>query len=231
MKERSQEPELIDLGATHYTAEEYDDCLYKLDRIGRLLGGDRATLKGLRTLQKGGESILDVGCGGGLFALKLAQRYPHTAIVGLDISEEAIRFAQAQISKQENITFVHAPSPVLQYPPNTFDIVMSTLMCHHLSDSEIVTFLKRAYEIAKEGVIINDLHRHWLASASYAIVAPLLFPNRLILHDGLLSIKKGFIKSDWERYLKQANIPTHQVSITWHWAFRWVIVIDKRRKP
>ena len=68
---RSQEPELIDLG--HYNEKEYEECLYQLDRIGRFLGGDKATFKAFDHLFAPPSSILDVGCGGGLFTMRLAQ--------------------------------------------------------------------------------------------------------------------------------------------------------------
>jgi len=44
-KNRSYQKELIDLGDEYYSEEEYFDCLEKLGAVGRLLGGDRATLK------------------------------------------------------------------------------------------------------------------------------------------------------------------------------------------
>lgn len=236
MLERSQELEIIDQGAEHYTPEEYDDCLYKLDKIGRFLGGDRANFLALQKLRLDPRSILDVGCGGGLFAISLSKSYPKARIVGIDIAEDAIAFARKQLHKitashaRDHISFVYMDSKLLRYDPESFDVVMSTLMCHHLTDEGIVKFLKQAYAIAKDVVVINDLHRHWLASLSYRIAAPLFFPNRLIFYDGLLSIRHGFKWCDWESYLLQAEIPGHQIAISWNWAFRWIITIDKRIK-
>ncbi|MDP1880839.1 MAG: hypothetical protein Q8K60_07855, partial [Parachlamydiaceae bacterium] len=56
------------------------------------------------------------------------------------------------------------------------------------------------------------------------------FPNRLIYHDGLLSIKKAFKKKDWLNYLEAANIPLNQCKINWHWPFRWLLTIDKAKE-
>jgi 2-polyprenyl-3-methyl-5-hydroxy-6-metoxy-1,4-benzoquinol methylase len=218
----------------YYTPKEYEDCLYKLDRIGRFLGGDRATFWAFNQLKNKPTSILDVGCGGGLFTLKLAQRHPQGKVVGMDIAPEAIQFANQQLKMAvpavDNLEFVVSPTPRLQYPKDSFDIVTSTLVCHHLTDTEIITFLKDAFKIARQGIILNDLHRHFLATAGFALLAPLFFRNRMVMHDGLLSIKRGFIHRDWIFYLKEAGIPLAKVSLTWHWAYRWIVKIDAMDK-
>lgn len=224
---RSFEAEFLDLGPSHYSQEEYDDCLHQLSRIGRFLGGDKATLQALDKLPNP-ETILDVGCGGGQFAIKLAIRFPHSQIIGIDISSQAIDFAKKRLMERSinNVAFEITPSLQLPFPPNSIDVVTSTLVCHHLTDRELVDFLKNAYQTAKQSVIINDLHRHWFAYFGFKLIAKLFFKNRLISHDGLLSIKRSFTKREWINYLKAAEIPLERCSITWNWAFRWVLHID-----
>lgn len=228
---RVYDKEIIDLGPSFYTEKEYRDCLIKLDKIGRNLGGDRATLWGLDQLKKSPSSILDVGCGGGLFTIRLGEHYPHAQVLGIDISEQAIQFANQKLaeSKTKNVKFLIPSSHELNYPMDSFDVVTSTLVCHHLNDEELIDFLKKAYNTAKSAVIINDLHRNSLAGLCFSIISPLFFKNRLIIHDGLLSIKRGFKRTDWENILSAASIPKERYSITWHWAFRWIIWINTKK--
>ena len=167
--------------------------------------------------EKSPESILDVGCGGGDFAAFLAQKFPHVKIIGMDIDAGAIRYAQNKW-KVPNLSFVHGYADDL--PDTSFDIVTSTLVCHHLNDDELIAFTQNAHRIAKKMTLFNDLHRHRLAYLLFAAISPLLFPSRLIWHDGLLSIKRSFRKEDWERLLPSAKI-------TRHWPFRWIVRIDK----
>lgn len=226
---RATEPEIIDLGPSHYTSEEYEDCLYQLDRVGRLLGGDQANYWALKQLGENPLSILDVGCGGGLFSMRLAERYPKSQVLGIDTSPEAIQFANAKRLKRHpqtlsNIEF-GLSSGKLDYPPKSFDVIMSTLVCHHLTDDDIVDFLTRAYSTATRGIIINDLHRHIGAIIGFGGLAPLLFRNRLVYHDGPLSIRRAFKRKDWIAYINAAGIPLDRCSITWHWAFRWIVLI------
>jgi 2-polyprenyl-3-methyl-5-hydroxy-6-metoxy-1,4-benzoquinol methylase len=63
----------------------------------------------------------------------------------------------------------------LSYPDNSFDVVTTMLVCHHMTDEEIVQFLKDSYRICKKAVIINDLQRHLLAYVSFSLIAPIIF--------------------------------------------------------
>lgn len=232
MKQRSNLPELMDLGPDYYSAEEYRDCLIQLNRIGRFLGGDKATDQAFRRLKQPPSSILDVGCGGGLGTIKLARLYPDAHVVGIDISHAAISFANEmqEKSKLTNIEFIVPNTKELSFPAGHFDVVTSTLVCHHLSDEELVVFLKKACSIAKQAVILNDLHRHTLALGGFKLLSSLFFNNRLIKHDGLLSIKKAFKHRDWAGYLQKADLNPQEYSIKWHWLFRWIITIDRTQK-
>ena len=175
LSKRSHQPEWMDLGVSYYTPEEYRDCLYQLDRIGRFLGGDRATFWALKQLSAIPNSILDVGCGGGLFALRLATHYPNTQIVGIDVSQEAIAFAQEHLNRSQplpHVQFYVPNSPKLEENSQQFDVVMATLVCHHLSDQELIDFIQQSCRIAKQAVILNDLHRHPLAKVGFAALVP-----------------------------------------------------------
>jgi 2-polyprenyl-3-methyl-5-hydroxy-6-metoxy-1,4-benzoquinol methylase len=224
---RLEAKEWMDLGL--YSPEEYEDCLYQLDRIGRFLGGNRATFSAFDRLKVKLGSILDVGCGSGSFTVALARRYPEAKVVGVDIAPEAIAYAKKQCpSDIKNIEFICLSSPDLPFDKSSFDVVTSTLVCHHLTDDEIVQFLKRAVDIAAQAVILNDLHRHFLATWSYKCIAPLLFPNPMVIHDGLLSIKRAFKRKDWDFYFKESDV--HNVQCSWHFAFRWIVMITKYEK-
>ena len=170
-------------------------------------------------------SILDVGCGGGSLTVQLGLRYPRAHVLGIDIASEAINFAEHQ-PRPHNVEFRWIPTPQLDFPPKSFDVVTCSLVLHHLADNEIVQFLKEAVKIARHAVIINDLHRHPMASWSYKIISPMLFPNRMVIHDGLLSIQRSFTKEDLEKYFHAAGLPKKDVDLSWRWAFRWVATIN-----
>jgi ubiquinone/menaquinone biosynthesis C-methylase UbiE len=124
-----------------------------------------------------GESVLDVGCGTGTLALA-AGRYigPSGSIYGVDASPGMIARARAEARKRGmNVSFENAAAEALPFPEARFDVVLLTLMLHHLPRNvrgravdEIRRVLKPAgrvviVEFAESGMrsgIVGHLFRH-----------------------------------------------------------------------
>jgi 2-polyprenyl-3-methyl-5-hydroxy-6-metoxy-1,4-benzoquinol methylase len=225
LKERSQELELLDLGPDYYTKDEYEECLIQLDRIGKILGGHRVGLKLFNQLKITPRTILDVGCGGGQFCQILAKRYHNSSILGIDLNPHAIAFANKNKPQEHTgVNYLLQKEKTLPFGENSFDVVTATLVCHHMGEQELSVFVKQCYRVAKHAVILNDLHRHLIPHAVFSLIAPRLFPNRLIFHDGLASIRRGFKKGDWKKVIP---FPSSQVKMGWYFPFRWGVIINK----
>ena len=218
----------MDLGAAFYTPEEYADCLKILFDVNRLLGFFRSTVKLLKQFP-GDASLVDVGCGGGLFLLHLSQHYPNMQFLGLDVSEVAIAQATNELMHSRSsfgkVEFQLQHQLALDLAKQSVDIVLITLVCHHLDDDELVGFLQNAYQAARRAVIINDLHRHPVAYWFYKKISPVMFRNRLITHDGLVSIQRSFTRAELQRLFKRANIQRYEIK--WCFPFRWRVVLWK----
>jgi arsenite methyltransferase len=75
-----------------------------------------------------GESVLDIGCGGGVDSLVAAFMVgPLGKVVGIDISPEMIRRANNNLQKTglKNVRFQEFSGEVLPFPDNSFDVVIS----------------------------------------------------------------------------------------------------------
>jgi SAM-dependent methyltransferase len=226
-KIRSSTKEFIDLGPKYYTYKEYQHCLNCLFSINQLLGFFNNTKNFLKKISPQ-STILDVGCGSGLFILHLSRYFPHMKFFGIDTSYDAVREAQYNLSRwklSRNITIIFNQVEInWKFPSNSIDVLMATLFCHHLTDEELVIFLKNSMIYAKKAVIIHDLQRSQLSFWLYKIISP-FFRNRLISHDGLISIQRGFKKSEIVSILKMAKIEKYNIS--WRFPFCWRIVIWK----
>lgn len=75
--------------------------------------------------------VLDVACGSGGWALTMAHTYPHLEVLGCDIDERMINYAnsQARVGRLDNASFrvMDARKP-LDYPDNSFDLVNARWM-------------------------------------------------------------------------------------------------------
>lgn len=107
-------------------------------------------IKGITNIQN--KQIIDIGCGGGIYTKELALMGAKS-VVGLDFSKEILQAAKENCSGFSNISFIHGDAHSTPYPNDTFDIVISRAVIHHLQD--IPTFLREASRILKKnGVLI-----------------------------------------------------------------------------
>jgi SAM-dependent methyltransferase len=75
---------------------------------------------------KHGESVLDIGCGGGTTALDLAHAVaPDGTVVGVDLSAAVLAFAQSAAKGNERVRFVQADAQMYPFEPASFDAAFS----------------------------------------------------------------------------------------------------------
>lgn len=81
-----------------------------------------------------GEAALDVGCGTGTLALQVASRVGRAGrVAGIDPGTAQIARAQQKATRRHvPIEFQVGVIEQLPFPDQTFDVVFSTLMMHHL---------------------------------------------------------------------------------------------------
>lgn len=73
-----------------------------------------------------GESVLDIGCGGGETALDLVRAVaPDGTVVGIDLSAAVLAFAQRATEGCQRVRFIHADAQVFPFEPASFDAAFS----------------------------------------------------------------------------------------------------------
>ena len=100
-----------------------------------------------------GESILDVGCGTGSLAIAAKRRVgPAARVAGIDASPEMIARAQKKSRKAgAEIEFQTALVEQLPFADDAFDVVLSTVMLHHLPDAVREKSLAEIQRVLKPG--------------------------------------------------------------------------------
>ncbi|MFJ8527179.1 class I SAM-dependent methyltransferase [Bacillus sp. NPDC094106] len=98
------------------------------------------------------KKIIDIGCGGGIYTKELSFMGAKK-VVGFDFSKEMLQAAEENCAAFSNISFVHGDAHHLPFVNETFDIVISRAVIHHLQD--IPKFLLEASRILKkDGMLI-----------------------------------------------------------------------------
>lgn len=81
-----------------------------------------------------GKTVLDLGCGYG-WHCKYAADHKALSVLGTDISHKMIRTAQT-INAAVQIDYQCVAMEDLHFPPNTFDVILSSLAFHYIKDFE-----------------------------------------------------------------------------------------------
>ena len=209
-------PELMD-GDCSY--EDFRDCLRSLETVNRWLLGYRPTLAWLERLPRDLHKpvhIVDVGSGGGDLLRKIAgwaqRRGIAVELTGIDLNPYAARAAAESSPKDLGIQWVTGNALVYR-PEKPVDIVVSSLMAHHLEDEEIVALLRWMEATVQVGWFINDLERAEWSSRMFGWMARAVGWHRFVRHDGPVSFRRAFQKKDWVRLLKAAGLPREAVTV------------------
>ncbi|OCT15381.1 stilbene synthase [Paenibacillus pectinilyticus] len=233
LKHRAVQEELMDDFSSG--GEELRQALRHLRRLNRIFGAAGPTVYGFRRLWlEAGKpqslSILDVGAGSGDVNRHLLRWADENgvklSITLVDITEEACEEAR-QLFRNEPRVSVRRSS-LFQLPEQSVDITTGTQFVHHFTDAELPQVVDCMLKASRIGVVINDIHRHWLAWMAVWVTARVISKNRYIRNDGPLSVAKGFRAGDWHALRKAMNIS--EMFVSWRPLFRYAVVIQKRER-
>lgn len=211
-KRRSYELEDIDTG--NYTPEEYEHCISELQLVNRWMG-DAHALK--QTLLRDVEenkldefSVLDVGAGSGEL-LRVAASWARSTGrrfqgIGLELNKRSAQAILEESTDFPEITSVRGNALQLPFADDELDYVMCSLFTHHFVDERVIDILREMSRVARRRIFVIDLHRDPVPYFFYTTLGKLVLKNRLLRHDGALSILRSFKADELVRLGKAAGL-------------------------
>lgn len=108
-----------------------------------------ATLDRVRAYLRGGDRVLEVGCGTGSTALRLADEVAN--YVATDVSPAMIGIARGKLAESgaENLEFAVAPVVDTRFESESFDVVFGSSILHLVDD--LPAAVARAHQVLKPG--------------------------------------------------------------------------------
>lgn len=213
LERRVDLPELMD--TTRLAPEELDGTLRFLETVNRALGGYSLIFGYLERWlaarpAAGALSILDAGTGGGDLPVALSRwgrkRGLKVSCVGLDSDEDIARWARRRAEGEPGVEIVHGDLDTLARSGRRFDFVTASLLLHHVPQQALVPVLRTLDGLALRGLVIGDLRRCAAGYLGVAVVTAAL-GNRVVRHDGPLSVRRSFQEAELDALAAEAGLP------------------------
>lgn len=145
----------------------------------------------------GGITVLDVGCGGGIFSESVA-RLPNTAkVIGLDPSEQVLAVARAHAKKDPTLSskLRYVNSSIDNYSPDQqFDLVTLFEVVEHVPYP--AAFLETCMRHVRPGgwIVLSTIARTWSSWLT----------TKLVAEDLLHIVPRG--THDWHKYINEPEM-------------------------
>lgn len=215
--------------------EELSEALRHLRRLNRIFGASGPILYGIKELWiRSGRApqlhIMDIGAGSGEINRQIV-RWADRNGIGLritlvDMTEEACREARKIFKDEPRVEAIR--TNVFEIGEDAADILISSQFLHHFADEELPEVTGHMLRSSRLGVVVSDIHRHWISWSAVWLTTRLISTNRYIRHDGPLSVAKGFRSQDWKRLgLELGHCGNYVLKYTWKPLFRYSVVISK----
>lgn len=166
-------------------------------------------------------SFLDIGGASGDMGDSVRRNFPLASTYLLDL--EAENMAGARHPKAVADAFR------LPLRDGACEVVHCSLFLHHFEESECVVLLREMVRVASRLVIVQDLHRHFIAWNFLRMTQPLLGWHPLTVSDGQLSVAAGWKRDELSQLICKA-IPEYRANTEWHFpSFRYFIAIETNK--
>ncbi len=193
--QRRNDPELMD--APGLPEAEVEDAYRVLRRVNKQLGNLRTIrLEFRRFLREDFKNssrspirILDIGSGSGDLPRSLLEIEPGLDLNVIALDRDATAVASAHRTELE---VVRADALNLPFHNQSIDLVMAVKFAHHFHGPELDRLLGEMVRVSRSRVVILDIRRHWLAYWGFRAWSFVFTTNRLVRHDGPLSVLRGF---------------------------------------
>jgi 2-polyprenyl-3-methyl-5-hydroxy-6-metoxy-1,4-benzoquinol methylase len=216
----SHRADLVEMMDQPCSYEELRGCLHDIARVNRLTFAYRPTISWMEELVVAHPSpaalrIVDVGCGDGNMLRRIhawaARRGVPVALTGIDLNPDAIRAAR-EAAPELQIDWIVGDA-LSSAAIGDIDVVICSLLTHHLTNPQIVQFLQWAEQATRRGWFINDLHRKAVPYHLFRLWARFTNLHPFVKNDGGVSIRRSFVTEDWQRLCAAAGLDAKAVSI------------------
>ena len=218
---RSRNDEQMD--AEELDARVYGQVLRDLARVNRWTFTARPVIAYLEraTRRRQRFRLLDVGFGAGDLLRDIARWAARKGIdaelIGVDLNPRSEAIARTSTPADVKIDYRTGDYRDVAEP---LDFIISSQVTHHMTDEQLLEFIRIMESRSARGWLICDLHRHRFAYRGFPLLARLLRVHRIVREDGTLSIARSFRPPEWRQIIADAGLSLDIVRIVRRFPFR-----------
>ena len=153
-------------------------------------------------------NVLDIACGYGALVCQMNYFKPDLEFTGIDNSKSMIDLGQENYS---NFKFIKMNANKLNFPDETFDLIICKDSFHHFTNS--IEVLKEIYRVLKKKgfIYLTDLRRDSPKKVIQEVYNELIFINETNARQYIDSIKASYKISEIKKLFKKANIENYNI--------------------
>jgi len=171
-------------------------------------------------------TVLDVATGGGDIPRWLARRWSERGwIMAADLHPQMLSQAR-RWSQGLPIRFLRCDARRLPFRDRGVDLVLCSLMLHHLSEADAVSALRELGRVARRRLIVNDLRRSRVAYLLIWLITR-FSRNRLTRYDSPVSVERAFTPGELTALAREAGLDQRgRFQVHRHLYYRMALVYD-----
>ena len=155
--------------------------------------------------------LLDVGSGGCDIPFWIAT-YCRTKglnlkITCMDSDPWVVRFSRRVYGGVKEMEIINDSTSDLGRHGRSYDYIFANHFFHHLPEEDLLPTLSKIYDATRRVFLISDIYRSNMSYFWFTLIVPFLFRHSFIYADGKTSIRRGFIRREFEALVQRLNSP------------------------
>ena len=137
----------------------YDRFIRRLYSLGRELEVASVIAGICREVRA--RTLLDLGCGSGSLAVRIAAHAPATRVSGIDLSPYAVAEARRQAGTGLGVEIVHGDARTLSWDDGAFDVIVASHLLGHVPAEVAGRILSEAGRVLRPGGRLVLVEHRW----------------------------------------------------------------------
>lgn len=154
------------------------------------------------------KQILDLGCGTGNLTAAALHYFPKAEVHALDLSAEILDECRQRFAGYTNVHYHQQDFSQLQFEPESFNLVISSIAIHHVPDTEKASLYRQVYTLLKPGGIFTFADQ--TRGATDEIY------QKHIARWKQEALQLGSTETDWQLWMAHQDAHDYHTPVLWH---------------